>query len=39
MDTLIPHMTRPPFEDDHHILYFFAAGCLVGMLWFLSILP
>ena len=35
----IPGLTKPPREEDHHVLYFIGTGCLVGMLWFLSILP
>ena len=35
----IPGLTKPPREEDHHPLYFIGALFLLGMLWFLSILP
>ena len=35
----IPGLTKPPAEDDHHTLYFFTVFFLLGMLFFLSILP
>lgn len=35
----IPGLTKPPQEDDHHILYFISALCFAAMLAFLSMIP
>ena len=35
----IPGLTSPPAEDAHDVLYWIGGACLLGALYFLSLLP